>query len=452
MFKVYLNKTEKTAPLAVFRVFFGLLMFVSIVRFWSYGWINEFYIQPKFFFSYYGFEFVKPLGNWTYLLFVICAISSLLVCIGYQYRISIIALFLSFTYIELMDKTTYLNHYYFISLLSFLLIFLPLNRQFSLDAFLKPKQYLRSQVPRWTIDSIKLLIAIVYVYAALAKLNSDWLFEAQPLKIWLTNKYDFPVIGKYFHLSWVHYFFSWFGMLYDLTIPFLLLYKPTRKLAFLFVIGFHIMTWLLFPIGMFPFIMITSALIFFDSKLHLIFIKRISSIFKLKSISEVDIKAYQFSGLSHKLITGLLVVFFVFQLLLPWRYLCYPGELFWTEEGYRYSWRVMLIEKAGYTVFTIKDPKSGKAFEVQNNDFLNAFQIKQMSTQPDFIVQYAHMLRDHFKSQWIETPEVYVKSRVTLNGRLSQPFIDPKINLANEKDSFAHKTWILPFNDEIKGL
>ena len=208
MFKVYLNKTEKTAPLAVFRVFFGLLMFVSIVRFWSYGWINEFYIQPKFFFSYYGFEFVKPLGNWTYLLFVICAISSLLVCIGYQYRISIIALFLSFTYIELMDKTTYLNHYYFISLLSFLLIFLPLNRQFSLDAFLKPKQYLRSQVPRWTIDSIKLLIAIVYVYAALAKLNSDWLFEVQPLKIWLTNKYDFPVIGKYFHLPWVHYFFS----------------------------------------------------------------------------------------------------------------------------------------------------------------------------------------------------------------------------------------------------
>jgi len=130
----------------------------------------------------------------------------------------------------------------------------------------------------------------------------------------------------------------------------------------------------------------------------------------------------------------------------------YPGELFWTEEGYRFSWRVMLIEKVGYTVFTIADPDSGKRFEIRNNDFLTSFQIKQMATQPDFILQYAHMLRDHYITEGIKNPEVYVKSYVTLNGRLSKPFIDTKINLSNEKESFASKKWILPFNDEIKGL
>ena len=232
MIAQYLNKKTKTAPLAVFRFFFGLLMFISTVRFWSYGWIDSVYIQPKFYFTYYGFGFVKPLGEWTYLLFLICAISSLAICVGYKYRIAIVMFFLSFTYIELIDKTPYLNHYYFVSLVSFLLIFLPANASFSIDAFLNPKKHF-THIPKWTIDSIKLILFIVYFYAGLAKLNSDWLMEALPLKIWLQNKYDAPLIGAYLKHNWVHYFFSWFGMLYDVFIVFFLLYKPTRVLAYI---------------------------------------------------------------------------------------------------------------------------------------------------------------------------------------------------------------------------
>ena len=130
----YRNKTTEAAPLAVFRIFFGLMMFISIVRFWSNGWIDKLYIQPKLFFSYYGFEWVQPLGVYTYLLFFICAMAAICIALGYRYRIAIIIFFLSFTYIELMDKTTYLNHYYFISCLSFLMIFLPANAYYSMDA------------------------------------------------------------------------------------------------------------------------------------------------------------------------------------------------------------------------------------------------------------------------------------------------------------------------------
>lgn len=450
MLSKYLNKTTKTAPLAVFRFFFGFLMCISIIRFWSYGWIDMVYIQPKFFFKYYGFEFIKPLGEFTYILFAICGISAFMVAIGYQYRLAIIVFFLSFTYIELIDKTPYLNHYYFVTLISFLLIFLPANAAFSVDAYRNPsKAFLK--IPKWNIDAIKLMLAIVYIYAGLAKINSDWLLEALPLKIWLPSKYDTPIIGGYLHLSWVHYLFSWFGMLYDLFIVFFLLYKPTRKLAFVTVVVFHVLTHVLFPIGIFPYVMIVSSLIFFSSNFHEKLIEKATSILQLQ-VKTSNSRTYTYKSWRKKIVLNLMAVFFIIQLLLPWRYLLYPNELFWSEEGYRFSWRVMLIEKVGNAVFTIVNPEDNTSFEIRNDDFLTTFQIKQMATQSDFILQYAHMLRDHYISEGIPSPQVFVKCHVTLNGRLSRLFIDPEVNLANEKDSFATKKWITPFYDTIQGL
>ncbi len=447
----YFLETTKAAPLAAFRIFFGIMMFLSIVRFWSYGWIEKLYLQPKFFFSYYGFEFVKPLGPYTYLLFLVCALSALAVALGYKYRLAIVIFFLSFTYIELMDKTTYLNHYYFISLLSFLMIFLPANTYFSFDA--KKSPALASEyVPRWSIDSIKLLLAIVYIYAGLAKLNSDWLVEAMPLKIWLPSKYDLPLLGDLLQETWVIYLFSWSGATYDLSIPFLLLYKRTRVIAFLLVIVFHVLTRVLFPIGMFPYIMIVSATIFFDAKLHDRILAWIGKVFRVNKAYFDNDNIWKLTSTGHPWRVSVLLLFFAVQLIFPFRYLAYPGEVFWTEQGYRFSWRVMLMEKAGYANFRIQDSETDEQFYVDNTDFLTAFQEKQMSTQPDFILQYAHFLKDHFGSQGHQNIEIYVESYVALNGRRSQPYIDPKTNLVAERESFRHKHWILPFKDEIKGL
>jgi len=448
--KNYLQTTTKAAPLAAFRIFFGLMMFISVVRFWSYGWIDKLYIQPEFFFSYYGFEWVKPLGEWTYLLFVICGLSALAVAVGFKYRIAIITFFLSFTYIELMDKTTYLNHYYFISILSFLLILLPANSYFSWDAR-KNSNLAHQYIPKWSIDAIKLLLVIVYFYAGLAKLNSDWLIEGMPLRIWLPSKYDLPMLGDLLQKEWVIYSFSWGGAVYDLLIPFLLLYKPTRVFAFVLVVIFHVLTRVLFPIGMFPYIMIVSATIFFDARLHETILNKIAQWLKIsKSYFDNDKKLT--SGAVHKPILVVVIAFFVVQLLFPFRHLTYPGELFWTEQGYRFSWRVMLMEKAGYANFKIVDGETREQFYVDNSDFLSAFQEKQMTTQPDFILEYAHFLRDHFEQQGRENVEVYVESYVALNGRRSQTYIDPNVNLAQQKESLKNKNWILPFNDEIKGL
>ncbi|SDR66230.1 Vitamin K-dependent gamma-carboxylase [Gillisia sp. Hel1_33_143] len=447
----YLHSYTEAAPLAVFRLLFGLMMLFSIIRFWLNGWIEKLYIDPKFFFSYYGFEWVKPLGNFTYLIFIVCGISALFVSLGYKYKIAIISFFLSFTYIELMDKTTYLNHYYFISILSFLMIFLPANAYYSIDAWRDSKKAFQ-KIPSWSIDAIKLLLAIVYFYAGLAKLNSDWLLRAMPLKIWLPSKYDLPFLGDLMQQEWVHYAFSWSGMVYDLSIPFLLLYRRTRFAAFLMVIIFHVLTRVLFPIGMFPYIMIVSALIFFDAEVHHKILSKISSIFRLDLLKFDNGRNLIFFPIKRKVSLFILTFFFTVQLLLPWRYLLYPGELFWTEEGYRFSWRVMLMEKAGYTQFKIVDAGSGRRFYVDNSDFLTPFQEKQMSFQPDFILQYAHFLAEHFRKDGHKNIEIYVENYVALNGRKSAPYIDPEVNLLNFNDSLKHKSFLLPFQDEIKGL
>lgn len=442
---IYLQKNTSAAVLAVFRIALGMLLFISILRFWSNGWIADLYITPQYFFPFYGFEFVKPLGAYTYLLFGLCALSALMVALGWYYRVAMVSLFLSFTYIELIDKSTYLNHYYFISLICLLMVFLPAQVYFSVDAYRNKSRHC-DLIPQWCVDVIKLMVAILYVYAGIAKINSEWLLHALPLKIWLPARNDMPVIGFLFNKSWVHYAFSWIGCIYDLSIPFLLLSRKTRVLGYVAVVVFHVLTSLLFPIGMFPYIMIVTALIFFPASFHEKILSVLQKMLRLPKLVGAGVKTLVYSATSLQYFKYGFIVFFALQLLMPFRYLLYPGDLFWTEEGFRFSWRVMLMEKAGYAQFTVKDSSGKKAF-VNNTLFLTKLQEKMMATQPDMILQYAHILRDHYASRGFQNPEVYVDAYVALNGHMGRTMIDPTVNLAKEKESFNHKSWIVLYND-----
>jgi hypothetical protein len=167
--KLHFNKSVSIAPLITFRIVFGLLMFLSTMRFWWNGWIDSIYVQPKFHFSYVGFEWVHPLGNMgMHLLFLCIAVSALMIALGLFYRIASILFFISFTYVELIDVTTYLNHYYFISLVAFLLIFLPANKDYAWDMRLHPEQR-RLTVPAWCIGILRFQMAVVYVFAGICE-------------------------------------------------------------------------------------------------------------------------------------------------------------------------------------------------------------------------------------------------------------------------------------------
>ncbi len=447
----YFQTATPAAPLAVFRIAFGLLILASVVRFWAKGWIAELYLQPKFFFPYYGLEFIRPLGGYTYALFAVCGACALLVALGWQYRPAAAGLFLSFTYIELMDKSTYLNHYYFVSLVALLLVFLPAEALFSVDAARHPGRW-HEQVPRWTVDALRLLVGIVYVYAGLAKLNSDWLLAAQPLRIWLPAKNDLPLVGFLFNYPATAFLFSWFGVLYDLTVPFFLLYRRTRSYAYAVVVVFHVLTAVLFPIGMFPYVMIVAALVFFPAAFHQRLLERGRQLLRLPAVAARPPAPLVYRPrVRLALLTGL-SLFFLVQLLFPLRYWLYPRELFWTEEGYRFSWRVMLMEKLGQVQFKVVDAATGQARLVNNSDHLSVLQEKMMATQADMMLQFAHYLHDYYARRGVHNPRVYADAYVTLNGRLGKAYIDPAVDLARQTEGFAPKPWILAFDDEISGF
>ena len=273
-------------PLVTFRIIFGLMMCYSTLRFINKGWVTDLYVTPKFYFTYYGFDWVKPLNEeGMYFLFYLMVALSIFIAFGLFYRFSAISFFIIFTYVELIDKTNYLNHYYFVSLISFLLVFLPANKYFSLDSYFKIcKSHL--QVPAWSINSIKLQIIIVYVFAGIAKLNSHWLLDAQPLINWLKHQSDIPIIGGLLTYDFTAYLFSWGGALFDLFIIFFLIHKKTRIAAYGLIILFHVLTAIMFPIGVFPLVMIFSTLIFFSSHFHQSIVQLISKI-TLKSRSTV---------------------------------------------------------------------------------------------------------------------------------------------------------------------
>ncbi len=450
----YLFRGVSIAPLVAFRIIFGALMLFGTLRFISKGWVQDLYITPKFYFPYLGFEWVKPLpGDWMYLPFVLMIFAATGILLGLWYRFSAVLFFLCFTYIELIDKSNYLNHYYFVSLVAFLLCWVPANASFSLDARRNPS--LRSElVPAWTIMIIQLQLGVVYFFAGVAKLNSDWLFHAQPLKIWLQAYRDMPYLGSFFATAWLAFAFSWFGCIYDLTIPFFLSYRKTRPVAYVFVIIFHIVTWLLFPIGVFPWVMIFSTLIFFPATFHNRWLNGLKRLFGKRPIPTTE-SSYVIPKSTRMLSWGI-GLYLAIQLLVPFRFVLYPGDLFWTEEGFRFSWRVMLMHKEGHATFYVVDPKTNNSIQIVNSRYLTATQEDQMSTQPDMILQFAHYLGKEFndtvlhygtQAVHLQHPKVEADVFVSLNGRPHQQFISRKTNLLSEDYSLKHRTWLETFHD-----
>jgi len=432
------------APLVVFRLVFGSLLLYSTYRTYERGWIAEMYIDPYYHFSF--FDWIKPLeGDGMYWVYALLALLSISIILGLFYRVSTIIFFFLFTYCELIDKTYYLNHYYLVTILIFWMIWIPSHRWFSLDAKLFPK--IKSNTcSSWHIHILKVQLSMVYFFAGLAKVNPDWLFKAQPMATWLPGLYEIPIIGKIMHYKELAFLFSWLGCIYDLTIWIFLWMERTRALAYAAVILFHILTAILFPrIGMFPYIMMTTTLIFFSAAWH----ERILSYLGggIREMKTIVVK--QYSDQRKSFVSMALIGYLILQLYLPLRYLQYPGNLFWHEQGYRFSWRVMLMEKNGLTNIILRDPVQGIQKEVDQNLYLTPFQKQQMRAQPDMLIQFAQFLAKQFQQEYGYLPEVFVKSRISLNGRRSQIFTNDTLNLIGLVDPMKNG-WIVPFKDDRK--
>lgn len=444
------------ASLVFFRIAFGILGFADVLNTYIYyHWMVDAYDPDKFRFRYYGFEWVHPLPEPFLSLFFLslCGLA-ILVMLGRWYRISSLLFAFGFTYTFLLEKAHYLNHGYLFCWVSFSMVFLPAHRQFSGDVLRRPA--LKSDTtPYWCLFLLQFLMGVAYFYGGIAKLNADWL-NAVPLKQWLEQKGGAPLVGSLLTQDWMAYFMAYGGLLLDLTVVFFLIIRKTRPWAFAAVLFFHLMNHLTFNIGIFPFLSVALTALYFSPdfplriyeklKGRLPFLRRIKSWWEGRTAAAEPAGTPLWQGATRRrtpVTTGVLTLV-LFHLLVPLRHHFFPGDVAWTEEGHRYSWRMMLRSKQGYGTFIVRDKNTGEEEETDPVDWLDRKQLRNLYTHPDMILQFAHHLRDVYREKGQDV-EVFADIRVQLNFREYNTYLNPTTDLAREEwHFFRHSDWILP--------
>ncbi|MEZ4934839.1 MAG: HTTM domain-containing protein [Saprospiraceae bacterium] len=447
------------APLVFFRVIFGILGFADMMGVWTYYHLYKGYFNPdNFQFKYMGFEWVPVLPEPFMSLFFLTAMTAaVFIVIGKNYRISTLVFAICFTWQFFLEKALYLNHGYLFTWICWIMIFLPANRQWSYDVVKKPE--LKSDtIERWSLWILPFLMGVVYFYGGIAKINSDWL-NGNPLDIWLRNVKDMPLLGSVWSHKITPYIMAWSGMLLDLTAAFFLLFKNTRKWILGFILFFHLTNTLIFQIGIFPWLSICLSLLYFPPsdfrKWFSIIKNKIKKLEKVESWWERISPSQAISDNNSKLIPpaypkkAVLISLFLILLVhltLPLRHHFFKGNVAWTEEGHRYSWRMMLRSKRGYGDFKIKNTDTNEIIKIKESDYLTDRQREKLFTHPDMIWQFAQHLKKTWQEKGEENIEIYADIKVRLNGRNSQVYIDPETDLSKVDWHFFKTTeWVMPF-------
>lgn len=434
MLNAFLFKHIDNSALVVFRIIFGLLVFLESVGSIFTGWITRTLVEPKFTFSFIGFEWLQPLpGNWMYVYYLIMGLLGLLIMVGYKYRVSMISFTLLWCGVYFMQKSSYNNHYYLLILLSAIMCALPAHRYASIDVKLNPSLK-QIAMPSWCKWVFVLQLLILYTYASIAKMYPDWLDLTLPTLL-MEGKKNYPYIGEWLQNDYLPYLIAYGGILFDgLIIP-LLLFKKTRKYAFFASIFFHLFNSIVFQVGVFPYLSLAFSLFFFDPEVvRNLFLKKKPAYTK----AEIIDPNYRLLLLT---VGGL---YFVIQVLLPVRHHFIQDDVLWTEEGHRMSWRMMLRSKTGLTSYRVIDKKTGETFSINLNDYLTLKQTRLVSSKPDAIWQFSQHLKKDYKAKGRDV-SVFVNSMVSVNRKPYRTLIDPNIDMGSVKWYwFKHNDWILP--------
>ena len=423
------------SSLIIFRVFFGILISLECFGAIATGWVNRILIAPKFKFPFIDFDFLQPLpGNGMYFYFGIMGLMGICIALGFKYRASMITFTTMWTATYLMQKTAYNNHYYLLILISLIMCFFPAEKSRSIDVKLNPK--IESNAMYAYIKWIVVLqLFIVYTYASIAKIYGDWL-DFSTIAVLMHSKRNYWLVGDILQEPWIHTVIGSVGILFDLLIVPALLWKPTRKAAFFLSLFFHLFNSIIFQIGIFPYLSIAFSVFFFEPET----IRKI--FFKSKipfTTSKVIIPNYK------NILLIVAAVYFLTQLLLPVRHHTFEDDVLWTEEGHRMSWRMMLRSRQGKGRYKVVDKNTEEVFIINPKDYVSRSQERKIFAYPDFAWQFAQYLKKEFKEENRDV-SVYLKnSKISINRKPYEPFIDSKTDLAAETwYRTKHHSWILP--------
>ena len=425
-------KAIDNSPLIVFRIFFGFLVACESFGAILTGWVKRVLIDPQVTFSFIGFEWLKPLpGFGMYFYFIAMGVFGLAIMLGYRYRIAIISYTILWAGAYFMQKTAYNNHYYLLLLISFLMIFLPSNSYASLDVR-QNRIKEENTMPYWISLLFIIQVAIVYVFASIAKFYPDWL-DGTFTRNLLADSTNVIALKKLFLQKWFYLFIAYMGIIFDLLIVPLLLFKKTRMLALLASLTFHLFNAIFLEIGIFPFFALTFVLFFYEPE-------TIRSVFLRKKTS-IETENGHSNYYGKKIVYFLIIPYLIIQLLLPLRHHFIEGDVLWTEEGHRLSWRMMLRERNGFIHIRIKDLKTGEESLYDYRKNLTDKQIQNLATKPDFIWQYCQYITKEFKGKEIA---IFIDCKNSINRKEYKTLIDPKFDMAKAKwDYFRHNEWLL---------
>jgi len=432
--KNFLFKQVDNTGLVLFRAVFGLLISLEAFGAIATGWVRRVLVEPEFTFNFIGFDFLQLfIGSGMYFYFIIMGVFGVMVMLGFKYRYAMFFYALMWTTVYFMQKTSYNNHYYLMMLLCWLMAFLPANKNFSLDAKYNPS-FKSSAMPQWCKSVIILQIGIVFVYGSVAKWYPDWLDGTAP-ELFMKSKKGYWLIGGLLQETWVHYAIAYFGILFDLLIIPMLLWKRTRLLGFYLSLFFHLFNSIVFQIGIFPYMSIAFALFFFSSETLQ---KRFLPKKQIYTKNEIIFPKH------NNILIGIFIVYFTFQIGLPIRHWAIPDDVLWTEEGHRMSWRMMLRTKSGTLTVRVKDLATGEKKVYDYGKILSNKQRRVVKTKSDLLWQLAQKIKSIEKEKGKEVA-VYMNAKVSINGGPYFPFTDPEVDVSIQKWSpIAHTQWLLP--------
>lgn len=432
---------------SVFLRLFGFIIIVQAISYARYDFIEQGILAPKFLFSFDFFGFVQPLSAPVMkgMLFIIFA-SGLLIMTKRLVKPALIGFIICFSYFFLLDKSYYNNHFYLFILLG--LIFLFYNEKPTLSNNKKV-------IPYWFLLLVQIQIVIVYFYGGLAKLNGDWLFRQQPLRVLLEDSKQNALLPDLNSSSFALYLLTYGGLIYDLTIGFILWNKKTRKVGILLSLVFHLSNIVLFnfgdngDIGGFPLFMIFALLLFIDPATFRTAISKWAPSKEPQKKKAATIEESVKFNKHQQLTIACLSIYISFQLLFPFRHLLYRGNPSWTARGSKFSWRMKIHSKKPDIRFFARSSAKDSLREINVGAIINSMQRYHLGEDPVMIVQFAHYIGAELNDRGFQNPEVYAHTKISLNGRPPYPIVDSTVNLLKlEHHLFKADNWIIPLKED----
>jgi vitamin K-dependent gamma-carboxylase len=446
-FVSWLSQPMDPLVLGIFRIGFGLFMTYTMIHYFEIGLIRNMFVLPQTNFQYDFLRWIKPLPEiYLNVLLGLLLIAALAISAGLWFKWACRLFALGYAYIFLLDKSIYNNHIYLFILLAILLSFTNADRVLSLWK----KRSDPVLTPGWQVFILQMQIVIVYFYGGIAKLTKDWLFNCQPVRVLVDKLPTDHILAPIFKNEAGIYLLNYGGLIIDLGAPLFLWYKPLRKWAIFLFIGFNLLNSRIFSdIGIFPYVMLFSLLLFYTPG-ELPVIRRLKENYgDQQSMNQngTELRTFGIGAISRPAI--FLYFFFVFQLLFPFRGHFLPNPLDWTTIGNHFSWRMKVdtrdIEEMN---FFIHSPAYDQPVPVDIHTFVNDMQIRNLSMDPRSVVDFAKYIKAEAIRHGAVDPDIRANIRLKYNGRPPQFFVDPETDLSSlEVSPFRKLDWVYPVQE-----